>query len=50
MSHLRDLKIKTCTNKPACQKDTKEGKFLSLSSAWNMAISGPGMVGMLISG
>ena len=35
---------------PACQKDTKAGRFLSLRSAWNTANSSPGVVEMVVAG
>jgi hypothetical protein len=34
---------------PACQKDTKTGRFLTSRSAWDKANSGPGVVGMVFS-
>lgn len=37
-------------NVPACQKNTKSARFLSLSSAQNRANLGPGIMEMVISG
>lgn len=44
-------KIKdNCNNEPAFQKNTKSGRFLSLSSAQNRANLGPGIMEMVVSG
>jgi hypothetical protein len=34
---------------PACQKNTKSGRFLSSSSAWHRVRLGSGVVGMAFS-
>ena len=38
------------TNEPACQKDTKAGRFLSSRSAWGTVSPNTGVVEMKISG